>query len=154
LDKEELVFKLNELINACLIDNGSELIDLICRFEGKNLIIKIFADKLEGKITLGECALLNRKIKQALEEKNLIVVDYILEVSSPGLDRVLKTEKDFAHCLNQEAVFYLNDLVLGKLQWQGIINRVGSQSVFISNLQEVLEIPLIKINKAQLIIQK
>lgn len=147
-----LVKELKDLISSYFDSQAVELIDLSFRYEGRNLILQILADKTQGKITLGECALLNRKLGSLLEEKNIINSDYILEVSSPGLDRCLKTDKDFLRCLDKEAVFFLSDLVNGKCQWQGLINRVDRDKVFIHNQGQILEIPLIKINKAKLVI--
>ena len=114
--------------------------------------MRVLVDKFAGAITLGECALLNRRLGYILEEKNIIVGDYVLEVSSPGLDRPLKSSKDFLRVLNKEAVFFLNDLVNGKCQWQGVINQVGQATVFLKVADQLLEIPLVKINKAQLVI--
>jgi len=154
LIKEELIKELNELIGACLSRQNLELIDLICRDEGNNLVLRILVDVPGGGITLGECALLNRKLGELLEEKNIIDGNYVLEVYSPGLDRCLKTQKDFSRLLNKEAVFFLNDLVGGKCQWQGVISKVDDKSVSIGHSGQVLEIPLIKINKAKLVIQE
>ncbi len=181
LVKEQIIREVKDLITAYFESQGVELIDLILRYEGNKLILTILADKPagdglatdkpqgnglasfgqshsqshrpEGGITLGECALLNRQLGAILEEKNIIDCDYILEVSSPGLDRNLKTQKDFLRCLNKEVMFFLSDLINGKCQWQGLINRVEENSVFINALGQVLEIPLIKINKAKLVIE-
>ncbi|MDD5477216.1 MAG: hypothetical protein PHG87_03285 [Candidatus Omnitrophica bacterium] len=150
--KEELIKELNELIGSCLSRQNLELVDLICRYEGNNLVLMILADRTCGGITLGECALLNRQLSELLEEKNIIDGNYVLEVSSPGLDRCLKTQKDFSRCPNKEAVFFLNDLVGGKCQWQGVISKVDRASVFIDHSGQVLEIPFIKINKARLVV--
>ncbi len=164
--KEELNKELNELIGSCLSRQNLELVDFIYRYEGNNLVLMVLADRPEGDITLGECALLNRQLGQLLEEKNIIAGNYVLEVSSPGLDRCLKTQKDFSRCVNKEAVFFLNDLAGGKCQWQGVITKVDETSVFIDrpeghglasfsqsqNSRQVLEIPLIKINKARLVV--
>jgi len=153
LVKEQIIREVKDLITAYFESQGVELIDLILRYEGSKLILTILADKMEGGITLGDCALLNRQLGAILEEKDIIDRDYILEVSSPGLDRDLKTQKDFLRSLNKEAVFFLNDLINGKCQWQGLVNRVDEISVFIQSSNEALEIPLNKINKAKLVIK-
>ena len=178
--KEGLIKELEELILQCLSKENLELVDLVCNYEGRGLTIRVLADKPAGNglastsaeahglpssrqsqaqshrpaggITLGQCALLNRQLAALLEEKNIIDGDYVLEVSSPGLDRRLKSQKDFLRCLNKEVVFFLNDLINGKCQWQGLVNRVDEANVFIQNSGQILEIPLIKINKAQLVI--
>lgn len=151
--KDQILQELKDLISAYFESQGVELIDLILRYKGKNLILKILVDSPQGGITLGECALLNRQLGLIFEEQNIIDRDYILEVSSPGLDRDLKTQKDFLRCLNKEVVFFLNDLINGKCQWQGLVGRVDETSVFIQSSKEALEIPLIKINKAKLVIE-
>jgi ribosome maturation factor RimP len=166
LDKAALIKDLKELISLRLGQENLELVDLFFNQEGRKLILRILVDKPagnglastsqshkpEGGITLGQCALLNRQLGVLLEEKNIIAGDYILEVSSPGLDRRLSTQKDFLRCLNKEVVFFLNDLVNGKCQWQGLVSKVDERSVFIQNSGQILEIPLVKINKAQLVI--
>ncbi|MCX5694055.1 MAG: hypothetical protein NT014_02795 [Candidatus Omnitrophica bacterium] len=108
--------------------------------------------KAQGAITLQECAIACRQIKDLLEEKNIIDTDYVLEVSSPGLDRLLKSQKDFLRVLNKEVVFFLKELVSGKCQWQGLICKVSDNSVFVQTPGEILEISLTKINKAKLVI--
>lgn len=150
--KAELINELKELFSFSAGKENIELIDLVCRYESNRLILRVLVDRPQGGITLGECALFNRQLSDLLEEKNIIDGDYVLEVCSPGLNRNLKTQKDFLRCINKEAVFFLNDVVSQKLQWQGIINKVNEDSVVIQNAGQILEIPLIKINKAQLVI--
>jgi len=145
-----LIKELNELFLQFLSQENIELVDLICRDESNRLVLRILVDKV-GKITLGECALVNRKLGNLLAEKNIIASDYVLEVASPGLDRNLKTQRDFLRCINKEVVFYLNDLINDKCQWQGVVNKVDNINVWIENAGEILEIPLLKINKAKLV---
>lgn len=149
---EALINKLRDLISRCLNGANIELVDLTYSYIGRNLILRVLVSRTDGGITVGECALLNRKIGALLEEEKMIGSDYTLEVSSPGLDRPLKTQKDFSRCMNKEAVFFLNDLIDGKCQWQGKINKVSQDRVFVRTLENILEIPLEKINKAQLVI--
>jgi ribosome maturation factor RimP len=153
--KETLIQELKLLFSGWMESQSFELVDLIFRSDNQRLILTVLADKQpQGGITLQECALLCRELKTILEEKNIIEGDYVLEVSSPGLDRPLKNQKDFLRSLNKEVVFFLNDLVNGKCQWQGVVYRVDEAGVFIQIQKDlgVLEIPLIKINKAQLVI--
>lgn len=148
----EIIAHLNKIISDFLAENSFELVEFMHRYEGRDLVLRLLVDKSEGSISMDECAQLNRQIGQLLDEKDIITSRYMLEVSSPGLDRPLKTREDFMRCLNKQAVFFLNDLVNGKCQWQGLINRVDEHSVFITQSGQVLEIPLTKINKAKLII--
>ncbi len=152
MDKQGLEQELELLFEQKFAIQGFELIDVIYRQDGTHLFLCILADRLGGGINLDECAQLSRQISQELDEKNIITSRYILEVSSPGLDRLLKKERDFLRSLNKEAVFFLNGLVNGKCQWQGIISKVNQTTVYLQVAGQILEIPLIKINKAQLVI--
>ena len=149
---QDILDQLNKIIGDNLAENNFELVVFTHRYEGKDLVLRLFVDKPEGGITMDECASLNRSLGQLLDEKDMIPVRYILEVSSSGLDRPLMSRKDFMRCLNKQAVFFLNEPVNGKLQVQGRITSAGDTSVFIDDSGQVLEIPLTKINKAKLVI--
>ena len=152
MDREALVAELNLLLNDHLRSLNFVLVDIIFRYEGSDLILRVLADKLEGGINLDECAQINREINSVLDEKNIIQEKYILEVSSPGLDRPLKTREDFSRLLNKKAKFFLNEIINGKLEWDGVINKVGQEGVFIITGSGFIEVPFLKINKAKLII--
>ncbi|MDD5506136.1 MAG: ribosome maturation factor RimP [Candidatus Omnitrophica bacterium] len=152
MDRESLKQEISRLTKELILAQGFVLVDIILRQEGSGLLLGLFVDRPHGGISLGECGLLNRLIRQALDERNILSGQYNLEVSSPGLDRPLKTKEDFTRCLNKQAVFFLNDLINGKCEWKGIISRAEEHSVFIGQPNGVLEIPLAKINKAKLVI--
>lgn len=147
----EILAELNRIISGELAKDNFELVELAHRYEGGALVLRLLADRPQGGITMDECAGLNRTLGQLLEEKDIIPERYILEVSSPGLDRPLITKKDFTRCLNKEAVFFLNEQIEGKLQAQGKIISAGDTSVSIEYSGKVLEVPLTKINKAKLV---
>ncbi len=149
---QDILAQLKKIIGENLAENNFELVEFTHRYEGRDLVLRLLVDKPEGGITMDECASLNRKLGQLLDEKDIIPVRYILELSSPGLDRPLKAREDFMRCLNKQAAFFLNGPVNGKLQAQGLITSAGDTSVFINDSGRVLEIPLTKINKAKLVI--
>jgi len=152
MDKYEASAELKQIIKEFLESEGLELVDLIYRHEGRDLFLRVLADKPEGGITLDECARLNYEISLILDEKNILNERYILEVFSPGLDRPLSTRNDFTRCKNKKAKFFLNEPVFGKLEWDGVINRVEGGSVFIDIGGNILEMPIFKINKAKQLI--
>ncbi len=153
MDRQEIELELKNIIGDYLKLQGLDLVDLICRHEGKDLIVRILVDRPEGGITVGECAGLNIQISSLLDEKDILQTRYILEVASPGLDRPLKTENDFSRCINRKARFFLNDAVNGKIELEGLISKVENDSVYIDGKNEIIEIPLTKINKAKQIIE-
>lgn len=152
MDKQELIAELQNTIGSYLKARGLYLVDLICRHEGADLVLRVLADRPEGGITLGECARLNIQISNLLDEKDVLHARYILEVASPGLDRPLRERSDFQRCINRRARFFLNESVNGKIELEGVISKVEGDAVYIDCNDEVIEIPLVKINKAKQVI--
>lgn len=149
---QEILAELSRIIGDDLAKNNFELVEFKHRYEGSDLVLRLLVDRPEGGITMDECARLNRSLGELLDEKDMVPVRYVLEVSSPGLDRPLISRKDFTRCLNKQAVFFLNEQINGKLELQGRITSAGDRSVFIDDAGQALEVPLTKINKAKLII--
>ena len=143
---------LKNILEDFLRRQNLDLIEVIHRYEGKDLVLRILLDKPEGGISIGECAGLNRAISGLLDEKNILQDRYILEVSSPGLDRPLKTQNDFSRCLNKQVKFFLSDFINGKLEWDGVIAKVSEGMLYVHTAAGTIEVPLDKINKAKRII--
>ena len=149
MDREEIILELRDVVGSYLKDQGLDLIDLIYRYEGRDLILRILVDKPQGGITLEECAQLNKQISNILDEKDILQTRYVLEVSSSGLDRWLKTKSDFRRCINRRVRFFLNEAISGKMEWEGIINKVENDAVCVDTDDKIIEIPLLKIIKAK-----
>ena len=147
-----MVNDLRAFLEDFLKSRSLDLIEVIHRYEGRDLVLRILLDKPEGGISIGECAGLNRAISDLLDEKNILQEKYILEVSSPGLDRPLETENDFSRCLNKQVKFFLSDFINGKLEWDGVIAKVSKGIVYVDTAVGTMEVPLDKINKAKRII--
>ncbi len=131
---------------------GLELVELNIRRHNGETTIQIFADKHHGGITLDECTALNRRVSEIIEAQNIISERYTLEVSSPGLDRPLKTAKDFKRVLGRRVQFYLNEPVANRLEYAGEVKNADDNGVVIGVTNDEIMIPLDKINKAKQII--
>jgi ribosome maturation factor RimP len=88
------VEKLEGLVADLLKSEGLELTDLAFRKEARGWVLRIFMDK-PGGVTLDDCTEISRQLGDQIEVEDLIPHSYTLEVSSPGLERPLKKEKDF-----------------------------------------------------------
>ena len=86
--------KITELIQPILDDLDLELVDLEYKREQNGWILRFFLDK-EGGITLDNCAEASREISSLLDVEDVIQTAYNLEVSSPGIERPLKTKEHF-----------------------------------------------------------
>lgn len=78
-----------------------ELVDVEYVKEGGTWYLRAYIDK-EGGIAVDDCELISRRLGEWLDEKDFIDESYILEVSSPGLGRPLKKEKDFARSIGKD----------------------------------------------------
>lgn len=149
MDRLSIIDKLRAIVEDYLKDNNFILVDLIYRYEGNKLILRILADRPEGGIPVEDCASVNNDIGRIFEEKDLIKGSYLLEVSSPGLDRPLKTKDDFLRCLNRRARFFFNEQVNGKFELTGIIKKAEDDKIYIGTEAALIEVPLAKVRMAK-----
>lgn len=152
MDRQAVIAELTSIFGDYLKSRGIDLIEIIYRYEGRVLFLRILADRPEGGITLDECAQVNQEISIILDEKDILRQRYILEVSSPGLDRPIKTKSDFLRCINRKAKFFLLEPIKGKIELDGIISRVEGDCVYLDRDGEIIQIPLAGINKARQIL--
>jgi ribosome maturation factor RimP len=152
MDRQEIITELKNIIGEYLRVQGLDLVDLIYRYEGQGLTLRVLTDRPCGGINLKECSHLNYEISRILDEKGILETRYILEISSPGLDRPLKTKSDFERCINRKARFFLSEPINSKIELEGIITKVENNAVYIDIEGEATQIPLIKLTKAKQII--
>lgn len=89
------------LLQPIMEQNGFELVDVEYVKEAGNWFLRAYVDK-EGGITIDDCELVSRALSDLLDRDDFISDSYILEVSSPGLGRQLKKEKDFTRSIGQK----------------------------------------------------
>lgn len=152
MDKDALINELRVIVEDYLKSKSLDLVDILYRRQGREAVFKILVDKPEGGISIGDCAYINKEVSIILDEKDILKESYLLEVSSPGLDRPLKTKSDFSRCINREVRLFFNEHVNGKFEIEGIINNVGENSVFIDAQGQIIEIEFSKIAKAKQIV--
>ena len=152
MENDQLTQNLKQIVDGVMMAEGMELVELDLMRNSGGSTIRILADRIGGGITIDDCARLGRLISDELERSNIIPERYLLEVSSPGLDRPLKSKADFSRCLEKPCRFFLNDLVNDKLEYSGVIKGCDEAKVVIDNQGLTIEIPIVKINKAKQII--
>ena len=93
--------KTGELLLPIIDEFRFELVDVEYVKEGSNWYLRAYIDK-PGGITVDDCEAVSRRLSDLLDEEDFIDDAYILEVSSPGLGRPLKKDKDFARSIGEE----------------------------------------------------
>jgi ribosome maturation factor RimP len=124
------------LLEPILDEVGFELVDVEYVKEGSNWYLRVYMDKPEG-ITIDDCEMVSRKFSQILDEKDYIDGAYIFEVSSPGLSRPLKKEKDFKRNLDKEIEVRTYKAIDGEKEFIGFLRNYGDDSVTIEDENNV-----------------
>jgi len=134
------------LLETTLAGLGYELVDL--ERSGKGLFLRVFIDK-PGGIDVDDCAAVSHHLTRLLAVEN---INYDrLEVSSPGLDRLLKNERDFVRFAGQKARIKLRIPVDGQRNFVGVLRETGAGKVRLEVDGKVLSLDLANLEKARLV---
>ena len=116
------------LVTPIIDDNGFELVDVEYVKEGSDYYLRVYADK-EGGINIDDCVMISRALEAKLDEVDKIPDAYILEVSSPGLTRPLKKEKDFARSIGKLVEVKLYKPYEKCKEYEGILTEYTDSSI-------------------------
>ena len=122
--------KTEELVLPIIEANNFELVDVEYVKEGANWYLRVYADK-EGGIAIDDCVLISRSLEEKLDAEDFIEDAYILEVSSPGLGRPLKKEKDFARSIGEEVEIRTYRAIDRQKEFIGILKEYDQDTVTI-----------------------
>ena len=140
------------LIEPILMAEELELVDVEYKKEGKSWVLRIFIDK-EGGVTIADCQKVSRLTGDVIDVEETITTTYSLEVSSPGLNRVLKREEDFLKFKGRQIYLHSLSPIDNRKKFNGILTGFKDQTVFIEVDGEILGIPLRHVGKANLVIE-
>ena len=146
--KEQALETIRKILNPYLDDRQFDLVELGIFSSRSAYVIRVLTDRATGGITLQECAQVNRYLYQALEKENVLDRDFSIDVASPGLDRPLKTPKDFKRVIGRDVRVHLSTAVENKLEYAGAVQRVEDETVWIHTKETEMALPLTKIQKA------
>ena len=141
----KIELRVEELMNDILQDSEFELVDVEYIME-RDWYLRIFVDK-PGGVDLDDCQMLSEKIGKILDKEQLIEDSYILEVSSPGIDRVLKKDRDFVREAGKQVDVSLYAPINGKKNFVGTLE---SRDKNFLTLKEFQPIPREKVAQVRL----
>ena len=143
---------IQELVHKDLEEEGFELVDLQFKRAKGHYLLRIFMDHENG-VNIEDCERVSQRISESLDKADLIPGPYLLEVSSPGLDRPLKREKDFKRFQGQWIKLTFGEPLQGFQSMEGKILSVEGQVLSVEDRQrETYRIPISHIQKARLIV--
>lgn len=129
--------KTEVLLKPLMEAHQFELVDVEFVKEAGNWFLRVYIDK-PGGITIDDCELISRALSERLDEEDFIVESYILEVSSPGLGRPLKKEKDFVRSQGQSVEVKLFRPIEKQKEFTGILKSWDKDSVTLEFEEEAM----------------
>ena len=136
------------LIEPVVAEQEVELVELTCRPQGRQVLVRLLVDK-PGGITIARCGRINQRVSAALETANLIEESYTVEVSSPGLDRPLAAKRDFERAIGEEVWL---DVRIGEGRFRetrGVVLAVQPEAVVLKTHAGNVTIPFSEIRIAK-----
>ncbi len=121
----------SEVGNAVAL-SGFELVDLKMASHNGKPLLQVFVDREVGGVNLDDCAELSEKVGECLDTNNFYEDGYFLEVSSPGVDRVIRKEKDFRRFSGQQVKVRLKRPVDGSRVFYGVIGGFENGQLILS----------------------
>jgi len=142
--------RVRELAEPIIKELNLDLVDIEYLPQGGRGIVRITIDKDNG-VSLEDCTKVNREVGYLLEIKDLFSHPYQLEVSSPGLERSLKTLGDFEKFLGRKVSFKTSELLNGKRNFKGTLKQVQNGTVLLEMDGGLWEIPFGLVRNAKLV---
>jgi ribosome maturation factor RimP len=146
---EPVISLVSALAEDILRSEGMELVDVQYRRESRGMVLRIFIDK-PGGITLDDCRAISQQISDHLDVNDVIHYPYNLEVSSPGLNRLLKKESDFERFAGNVITLKTACLIDNKKTFRGRLIGFRDGSVRMEVEGKPVTIPYARVEKAHL----
>ena len=126
--RESYEKKAEALILPIINKNNYELVDVEFVREGSNWFLRAYVDK-EGGFSVNDCEKVSREFSDLLDKEDFIEESYILEISSPGLGRPLKKDKDFERSIGEEVEVKLYKAFEEQKEFSGTLEAYDAQTV-------------------------
>ena len=113
-------------------------------------MLRLYIDT-EGGVTIDDCARVSREIGDLIDVKDVIMHEYILEVSSPGLNRPLKKERDFVWAKGKRVKVRMVKPVNGRRNFSGYLKNFEDGTLYVEAEGSLVALPWVEVDKAHLV---
>jgi ribosome maturation factor RimP len=142
--------ELSELLTPVVSEQGLELWELEYHVRAGGGLLRLYVDSPNG-VTVDDCERVSRGVSALLDESDPIPGQYTLEVSSPGLDRVLRKREHFLRFVGEAVRVETTEAIGGRKRFSGRLTEVGTDDVTIELEGRAVSIPLASLHKARLV---
>jgi ribosome maturation factor RimP len=143
--------ELAKLLQPTVEALGFELADLEVKLGGRDGMVRLFIDKPDGAIDLEDCETVSRQVSAFLDVEDPIPGHYVLEVSSPGLDRKLTKVEHFQNVMGEDVRIKLRFPVAGRRNFRGALTFANEDLIKVEVDGESHSLPLTTIESARLV---
>jgi ribosome maturation factor RimP len=140
------------LIAPVVLDNGIELVDVEYVKEGAHWYLRLYIDK-EGGVDMDDCTKVSHLVSEVLDKKDPIPQAYMLEVSSPGLERPLKKDEDFHRFSGKLVRVITKEPYQGYQDFMGYLVGLVEGEIVLEYEKETIKIPRKLVDKANLALE-
>ena len=152
MDMDSVIDKVATLAEPIVQEMGLELFDVEYVKEGDNWYLRISIDKETG-VDLDDCTRVSLALSDILDAKDLISQSYLLEVSSPGLERPLRDRSDFLKYQGSLVTIETSEKIEGFMKFMGYLTDVNDQGVHLTYENNQISIPWSAMDKAHLAVE-
>ncbi|NWF92021.1 MAG: ribosome maturation factor RimP [Syntrophaceae bacterium] len=146
---KEIVERVRQMADPILASEGMDLVEIEYRRESRGWVLRLYIDK-EAGVTVEDCSRISQELGRSLDVEDFISTPYTLEVSSPGLTRPLKNEKDFVRYRNRLIRVRTFDPIENQRQFKGRLLGLSDNRIEIEVQGRILQIPMANVAKANL----
>jgi ribosome maturation factor RimP len=146
---KEIIDRVRAVANPILSSEAMELVEIQYRREAKGWVLRLYING-EGGVTLDDCTRVSNEVGRSLDVEDFIPTPYTLEVSSPGLTRPLKEEKDFIRYCNRLIKVKTFNPIENRRQFKGRLLGISENKLEIESDGGILQIPLSSVARANL----
>lgn len=145
----EIIGKIEKIVLPVLKDLGLELVDVEYLQEGGYFYVRVYIEFLDKEVSLDDCAKVSTLVEDDIDK--IIDEKFFLEISSPGVERPLKKEKDYIRFTGNKIKVSLKHKLNDNKNFEGILEKFENETVTLDTEKEKLEIPFKEIRKANLV---
>lgn len=153
MKRDDAVAQVEELLRPIAARLGLETVEVSISGEAHRTVLRVLMDRPDGGITVEECAQVSESLSRQLDLYDLFEHPYTLEVSSPGLDRPLRSDADFRRFAGRKAEIKTYGPVDGQRTVRGVLLGVIGEAVVLQVDDRQVQVPKAQIAQARLVVE-
>jgi len=132
--------RVETLVRKPIEDLGYQLYDVQYAKEGKDYFLRIFIENPKGTISLEDCEKVNNEIEEKLDTADYIKEQYFLEVSSTGVEKIIRKEKHLQENIDEYIDVKLFKAVNNSKEFVGVLKKFDDETIFIEVNGDIIEL--------------